>query len=273
MGSGQQLQRAMSRSLSGQTATMAGSLGREEAGRVAAQLPGMRPDPFRTIVPPSAFRMEERGSAGMLLLLCAVYTFGRPCMHPYRHTSASLPSAQQCMLVGMSWLHSVLIHLRAILSRHKALRQLHNSGVALSKVLEPVLIGLQTMVSLGGLPSSSDWLAEHNPRASKQGADQKSGNSAVCGAGGQDAPPTPGRRHGQPNQQLPAMPELQTMLDMGQWPTGQPVGWPLGPRAQHPYPATSVSSVGTVVQAFRGMNMHVSHHLIPCHCIAFLPRV
>ena len=84
----------------------------------------------------------------------------------------------------------------------------------------------------------------------------------LCGAGGQDAPPTPGRRHGQPAQQLPAMPEQHTVMDMSQWPTGQPVGWPLGPRTQQPYPAVSVSSVGSVMQAFRGLNVHVSplHH-------------
>ena len=57
MGSGQPLQRAMSQ-----------SIGREEAGRVAAQLPGTRLDPFRTIMPASAFRMEELGSAGRLLV-------------------------------------------------------------------------------------------------------------------------------------------------------------------------------------------------------------
>ena len=80
MGSGQQLQRAMSQSVSGQTGTMAGSLGHEEVGRVAAQLSGMRPDPFRTVVPPSAFRMEERGAAGTLLLLCTLCAFNRPCI-------------------------------------------------------------------------------------------------------------------------------------------------------------------------------------------------
>ena len=60
----------------------------------------------------------------------------------------------------------------------------------------------------------------------------------------------------QPQQQLPVMPEQQAMVDLGQWP--QPVGWPLGPRAQQPYPAVSVSSVGSVMQAFRGLNVHVS---------------
>ncbi|CAL5219060.1 g820 [Coccomyxa viridis] len=128
VGSGQPLQRAMSH-----------SIGREEAGRVAVQLPGTRLDPFRTIIPASAFRMEER-------------------------------------------------------------------------------------VSIGG----------------------------------QDMPQTPGRRHGQAAQQLPAMPEQQAIMDMSQWPTGQPVGWPLGPRAQQPYPAVSVSSVGSVMQAFRGLDVHSS---------------
>ncbi len=79
-------------------------------------------------------------------------------------------------------------------------------------------------------------------------------------------PQTPGRRHGQAAQQLPAMPEQQAIMDMSQWPTGQPVGWPLGPRAQQPYPAVSVSSVGSVMQAFRGLDVHVSHCSPPCHC-------
>ena len=57
------------------------------------------------------------------------------------------------------------------------------------------------------------------------------------------------------------MPEQQAVMDMSQWPTGQPLGWPLGPRAQQPYPAVSVSSVGSVMQAFRGLNVHVSHCL------------
>jgi len=57
-------------------------------------------------------------------------------------------------------------------------------------------------------------------------------------------------------QQLAAMPEQQAVMDMGQY--AQQVGWPLGPRVQQPYPAVSVSSVGSVVQAFRGLNVHVS---------------
>ena len=58
-------------------------------------------------------------------------------------------------------------------------------------------------------------------------------------------------------QQLPAMPEQQALTDMGSW-QQQPVGWPLGPRAQQPYPGASISSVGSVMQAFRGLSMHVS---------------
>lgn len=71
-GRGQPLQRGMSQSIA-----------REEAGRVAAQLPGMRPDPFRTIVPASAFRMEEHGSAGRLLPLCTLCALGSTCMHAH----------------------------------------------------------------------------------------------------------------------------------------------------------------------------------------------
>ena len=58
-------------------------------------------------------------------------------------------------------------------------------------------------------------------------------------------------------QQLPTMPEQQALTEMGSW-QQQPMGWPLGPRAQQPYPAASVSSVGSVMQAFRGLSVHVS---------------
>ncbi|CAK0746583.1 hypothetical protein CVIRNUC_001703 [Coccomyxa viridis] len=70
----------------------------------------------------------------------------------------------------------------------------------------------------------------------------------------QEAPQTPSRR--QMQQQLPSMPtmpEQQAIVDMAQW--GQPVGWPLGPRAQQPYPAVSVSSVGSVMSAFRRLDV------------------
>ena len=52
---------------------------------------------------------------------------------------------------------------------------------------------------------------------------------------------------------MPTMPEQQAIVDMAQW--GQPVGWPLGPRAQQPYPAVSVSSVGSVMSAFRRLDV------------------
>ena len=84
-------------------------------------------------------------------------------------------------------------------------------------------------------------------------------------AGSLEAPATPGRRYGLPAQPLTAMPEQQAIIEMGQWPTGHPVGWPLGPRAQQPYPAVSVSSVGSVMQAFRGLNVHVRCHATSCH--------
>ncbi len=81
VGSGQPLQRAMSH-----------SIGREEAGRVAVQLPGTRLDPFRTIIPASAFRMEERVSIGMLLALCPLFAL------PGRSIRASvlLPVPRRC---------------------------------------------------------------------------------------------------------------------------------------------------------------------------------
>ena len=69
-------------------------------------------------------------------------------------------------------------------------------------------------------------------------------------AGSQEAPATPGRRYGLPAQPLTAMPEQQAIIEMGQWPTGHPVGWPLGPRAQQPYP---------------GLNVHVRYHATSCH--------
>ena len=59
-----QLQLAMSRAMSGQQEALLLSARSEEAGQAPAQLPGRRPDPFRTIVPASAFRMEERASFG-----------------------------------------------------------------------------------------------------------------------------------------------------------------------------------------------------------------
>ena len=76
----------------------------------------------------------------------------------------------------------------------------------------------------------------------------------VSSADAQEAPQTPSRR--QMQQQLPSMPtmpEQQAILDMAQW--GQPVGWPLGQRAQQPYPAVSVSSVGSVMSAFRRLDV------------------
>ena len=67
---------------------------------------------------------------------------------------------------------------------------------------------------------------------------------------------------------MPTMPEQQAIDDMTQW--GQPVGWPLGPRAQQPYPAVSVSSVGSVMSAFRRLDVQ---HVRPlpngcCLCLA-----
>lgn len=59
-----QLQLAMSRATSEQQEALLLSARSEEAGRAPAQLPNRRPDPFRSIVPASAFRMEERASFG-----------------------------------------------------------------------------------------------------------------------------------------------------------------------------------------------------------------
>ena len=59
-----QLQLAMPRATSGQQEALLLSARSEEAGRAPAQLPGRRPDPFRSTVPASAFRMEERASFG-----------------------------------------------------------------------------------------------------------------------------------------------------------------------------------------------------------------
>jgi hypothetical protein len=53
------------------------------------------------------------------------------------------------------------------------------------------------------------------------------------------------------------MPEQQALTNVASWPQ-QTLGWPLGPRAQQPNLAASISSVGTVMQAFRGLSMHVS---------------
>ena len=88
----------------------------------------------------------------------------------------------------------------------------------------------------------------------------------VFPADAQGAPQTPSRR--QMQQQLPSMPtmpEQQAIVDMAQW--GQPVGWPLGPRAQQPYPAVSVSSVGSVMSAFRRLDVQHVRPLPNRYCL------
>ena len=67
---------------------------------------------------------------------------------------------------------------------------------------------------------------------------------------------------------MPTMPEQQAIDDMTQW--GQPVGWPLGPRAQQPYPAVSVWCGGSVKSALRRLAVA---HVRPrpkgcCQCLA-----
>jgi hypothetical protein len=56
----------------------------------------------------------------------------------------------------------------------------------------------------------------------------------------------------QQQQHFPAVPEQE---DVQSWQQSQ-VGWPLGARAQQPYPSAG-GPVGNVMQAFRGLSMQV----------------
>ena len=78
----------------------------------------------------------------------------------------------------------------------------------------------------------------------------------------------PARRQ-QPAQQFAAVPEQE---EVHGWQQQQPqMGWPLGQRAQQPYPAAG-GPVGNVMQAFRGLSLQVTAWLrkgwLSCHCFA-----
>lgn len=55
-------------------------------------------------------------------------------------------------------------------------------------------------------------------------------------------------------QQFAAVPEQE---DVQSWQQQPQMGWPLGPRAQQPYPAAG-GPVGNVMQAFRGLSLQVT---------------
>ena len=65
---------------------MGGSFGRDEGGRIA-QLPGMRADPFRSVIPASAFRMEEHSPTGGVLPGLRPCLAKHECMPPQMLTS------------------------------------------------------------------------------------------------------------------------------------------------------------------------------------------
>lgn len=54
-------------------------------------------------------------------------------------------------------------------------------------------------------------------------------------------------------QHFPSVPEAE---DVQSWQQPPQVGWPLGSRAQQPYPVAG-GPVGNVMQAFRGLSMQV----------------
>lgn len=62
------------------------------------------------------------------------------------------------------------------------------------------------------------------------------------------------RRQQQQLQQFAAVPEQS---DVQSWQQPQQMGWPLGARAQQPYPGAA-GPVGNVMQAFRGISLQVS---------------